>query len=61
MEIMFRPAPPSMRVLVTETLLMVGVHNMGSAPAVTEHMMLSLESKVISYYDYLRGRIASSI
>ena len=27
-----RPAPPSMRVLVTATWQMVGVHNIGSAP-----------------------------
>jgi hypothetical protein len=29
----FRPAAPSMRVLVTATLLMVGVHSMGRTPA----------------------------
>ena len=43
-----RPAPPAMRVLVTATRQMVGVHSIGSAP---EHMGLkgwSSESKVRS-------------
>ena len=31
-----RPAPPSMRVLVTATWQMVGVHSMGSAPEQAE-------------------------
>ena len=32
------PAPPSMRVLVTCTLLMTGEHSIGRAPAVAAHL-----------------------
>ena len=45
-ESMLRPAPPSMRVLVTATWQMVGVHNMGSAPEQAELEGWSSELKV---------------
>lgn len=54
MAITLRPAPPSMRALVTATLL-IGVHNMGSAPAAAVDLGWSLESKVMAYCDHLRG------
>ena len=41
-----RPAPPSMRVLVTATWQMVGVHSMGSAPKQAELEGWSSELKL---------------
>jgi hypothetical protein len=55
------PAPPSMRVLVTSTLLMVGEQRNGRASAATVHFSWSVESKVTAYLDHLSGRIASSL
>ena len=45
-ESMLRPASPSMRVLVTATWQMVGVHSMGSAPEQAELEGWSSELKV---------------
>ena len=61
MESKLRLAPPSVRVLVTETLLMVGVNSMGSTLEVVQHLRWSLESKVMAYCDHLRGHTASSL
>ena len=44
----FRPAPPSMRVLVTATLQMVGVQSIGSIPEPAVELGWSSESKVRS-------------
>ena len=41
------PAPPSMRVLVTRTLLMTGEQSIGRAPTVAAHLIWSDELKVI--------------
>ena len=55
------PALPSMRVLVTVTLLITGEQSMGSAPAVAAHLSRSVESKVMAHLDHLRGRVASRL
>ena len=49
-ESMLRPAPPSMRVLVTATWQMVGVHSMGSAPEQAELEGWSSELKASRAY-----------
>ena len=55
------PAPPSMRVLVTCTLLMTGEQSIGRAPAVAVHLSWFAELKVMSHLDHLSGRVASSL
>ena len=55
------PAPPSMRVLVTCTLLMIGEHNIGSVPAVAAQLSWSDELKVMVHLDHLSGHVASSL
>ena len=55
------PAPPSMRVLVTCTLLMTGEQSIGRAPTVAAHLSLSTELKVMAHWDHLSGRLASSL
>lgn len=59
MEMTFRPAPPSMRVFVPATLLMVGVHVMGSASAAAADLGWSWESKAMIHSGRVRGRKAS--
>ena len=54
-------APPSMRVLVTCTLLMTGEHSIGSALVVATHLSWSAELKVMAHLDHLSGRVASSL
>ena len=54
-ESMLRPAPPSMRVLVTATWQMVGVHNMGSAPEQADLEGWSSELKVRPALDAARS------
>src|SRR4051812_6507573 len=58
---MLNPSPPSMRVLVTCTLLMTGEHNMGRAPAAAAHLSWSAELKVMAHWDHLSGRVALSL
>src|SRR3954471_11316976 len=55
------PAPPSMRVLVTCTLLMTGEKSIGRAPAVATHLSWSAELKVMVHLDNLSGGMASSL
>jgi hypothetical protein len=50
-----------MSVLVTATLLMVGVHTIGMVPTVLVDLGWSLESKEIRYCDHLRGLEASTL
>ena len=59
-EMTFMPAPPSMGVLLTAMLLMVGVHTRGTVPIVLVDLGWSLASKAIVYYDHLRGWDAST-
>ena len=58
---MLSPAPPTMRVLVTCTLLMTREHSIGRLPAVAAHLSWSAESKVMAHWDHLSGRVASSL
>ena len=51
-----RPAPSSMRVLVTATWQMVGVHKMGSAPELAELKGWSFELKVRPVSGVARSR-----
>src|SRR3954469_22080812 len=55
------PAPPSMRVLVTRTLLMTGEQSIGSTPAMAAHLSWSAELNVMAQADHLRGHVASSL
>ena len=55
------PALPSMRVLVTWTLLMTGEQCIGRTPAVAVHLSWSAELKVMAYLDHLSGRMTSSL
>ena len=55
------PAPPSMRVLVTWTLLMTGEQSIGRTPLVAAHLSWSAELKVLAYLDHLSGHVDSSL
>ena len=59
-EMTFRPAPPSMRVLLTAMLLMVGVQTRGRVPTVLVDLGWSLASKAMVYCGHLRGWDAST-
>ena len=52
-EMTLTPAPPSMSVLVTATLLMVRVHTRGMVPTALVVLGWSLESKEIANCDHL--------
>ncbi len=56
----FKPTPPSMSVLATAMLLMMGVHTRGMVPTALVDLGWSLESKAMVYCDHLRGWEASS-
>ena len=61
MERTLSPAPPSMRVLVTRTLLMMGEQSIERAPAVATHLSWTDKLKVMVHLDHLSGRVASSL
>ena len=55
------PAPLSMRVLVTCTLMMTGEHSIGSVPAVAAQLSWSAELKVMVHWDHWSGCVATSL
>ena len=61
MERTLSPASPSMRVLVTWTLLMTGEQSIERTLAVAAHLSWSEELKVMVYLDHLSGHVASSL
>ena len=55
------PAPLSLRVLVTWTLLMAGEQSIGRTLAIAAHLSWSAELKVMAHLDHLSGHMASSL